>query len=131
MQVLGKTENFPFFCTYEELRRVPQIDWFLTIELFHLICKNQKLNFVLFLFINISKCMHDFNAQWHLSSELKIIGPNTRRKIGLQRLCYTILPCEVSTLNTDTNVELCNCLSQASPCCDICHCDYALASGWH
>ena len=32
--------------------------------------KNQKLNFGLFLIINIWKCMHDVNAQWCLYSEL-------------------------------------------------------------
>ena len=34
-----------FLLAYEELWRVPQTDWFLIIELHHLISKNQKLNF--------------------------------------------------------------------------------------
>ena len=46
---------------YEELWRFTQICWSLIIE-YHLISKNQKLNFVLFQFINILKCVCDFNA---------------------------------------------------------------------
>ena len=49
---------------------VPQIDWFLIIELHPLISKNQKQNFVFFPFINKSKCTRDFNAEWHLFFEL-------------------------------------------------------------
>ena len=47
----------------EKLLRVPQINLFLNIDLYHLINKNQKLNFVLFLFINILKFMHNSNSQ--------------------------------------------------------------------
>ena len=33
------------FCIFEEMGRFQQIDWFLIIELYHLISKNQKLFF--------------------------------------------------------------------------------------
>ena len=52
-----------FVITYKELWKIPQIDLFLIIELYHFISKNQKLNFVLFFIINILKYMHDFNVQ--------------------------------------------------------------------
>ena len=55
-----------FFCTY--LWRTVKSSTnslILIIELYHLMIKNQKLNFLLFL-INILKRMCDFNIQWHL-----------------------------------------------------------------
>ena len=43
-----------FALTYIQLiYKVLQVNWFLIIELYHLISKNQKLNFILSFIINI------------------------------------------------------------------------------
>ena len=46
-------KNKIFLFAQEEIRSVPQIDWFLIIELYHLISKNHERNCVLFFNINI------------------------------------------------------------------------------
>ena len=67
-----KQKSYIYFLYFlmKNYEGVPQTNWYLNDELYHLISKNQKLNFVLFLIINKLKCMHDFNAQWHFFSEL-------------------------------------------------------------
>ena len=55
-----------FVLTYEDLQRIPRIKWFFIIELYYLICKTQRLNFILFLIINILKCTCNFNAHLFL-----------------------------------------------------------------
>ena len=59
-----------FVFTFEEQVKAQQLDWFLIIESYHLISKNQNKNVLLFHCIDISKFMRDFNAQWHIFSEL-------------------------------------------------------------
>ena len=58
------------FCTYRVTVKIQRIDRFLIFVLYHLVCKNQKLIFVLFIIRNLLKCLRDFNVQWNLFSEL-------------------------------------------------------------
>ena len=79
-------KSFFFVFGYEELWRVSQIDLYLIIELYPFISKKQKLIFLLFLIINLLKCIHDVDVQWHLW----VVNRHVHTKTDATQLCNNL-----------------------------------------